>query len=249
MNCYGEFANIYDKLMGDVDYDMWSRYMECLIKRFSEIEVDTILELACGTGNITIRMAEKGYSVTGMDISEDMLCIAKGKLDGKRLDVRLIQSDMAEFEYGAVSAQCVICACDGFNYITDKGALESIFERVYNMLPKGGAFIFDISSSFKLKNIISESTFTHVDEDTAYIWENYYDEDANTVDMELTFFVKENSGLYRRFDELHVQRAYDNDEIIEMLQSAGFKHLNVLSEFAFEEDHGRSERVFFAAVK
>ncbi|KDR93888.1 Ubiquinone/menaquinone biosynthesis C-methylase UbiE [Peptoclostridium litorale DSM 5388] len=249
MDCYGEFANIYDELMGDVDYEMWSDYIEALINEFSGIDVENILELACGTGNITIPMAQKGYSVTGMDISEDMLCIAKGKLEGKRLEISLVQSDMKDFEYDAVRAQCVICACDGFNYITDENSLGSIFEKVYNMLPKGGTFIFDISSSHKLKNIISQSTFTHVDEDTAYIWENYYDEDLKTVDMELTFFVRENSGLYRRFDELHVQRVYENEEILKMLQSAGFKCSKALSEFSFEEDNGMSERVFFAAVK
>ncbi|MZQ76434.1 MAG: methyltransferase domain-containing protein [Peptoclostridium sp.] len=248
MQFYGEFAHYYDRLMEDVDYTAWAEHIDSLIKQSGGIDVKNILELGCGTGSVTKELVRLGYEVTGVDISEEMLCEAQKKLGDENLKSILLCSDMRNLDFQSLSPDCVVCACDGFNYITDEDDLLRLFCGIYDTLPEGGVLVFDLSSFYKLSNVLGDNTFTLAEDDIAYIWENYYEPDAETVEMEITFFAKTN-GLYKRFEEYHIQKAYRNETIKAMLSASGFRSIKALGDFGMEDASERSERVFFVCVK
>ncbi len=137
---YKGFAYIYDRLMEDVDYQLWVNYIEQIINNNTN-KVNKILELACGTGNITIPIAKKGYNITGVDISDDMLMIAKNKSVENNLNILFINQDMVNLQLKE-KFDCVLIMCDGINYIRDEDDLLQLFQRVYNILEDDGLFIF-----------------------------------------------------------------------------------------------------------
>lgn len=249
MDQYKNFAFIYDELMNEVDYESWVSYIEKIIEN-ENIKVKNILELACGTGNITIPLAKKGYDIAGIDISEEMLMIAREKSQKEGIDLVLLNQDIAYLDFDLYDLDCVLCACDGFNYILEENDLKSAFNKIYNLLKENGIFIFDISSYYKLSNILGQNVYGENRDDIAYLWENFFDEEDDIVQMDLAFFTKENeSEKFTRFEETHYQRAYKNEDIINMLNSSGFENIKLYKDFTFEKDNGKGERVFFVCIK
>jgi ubiquinone/menaquinone biosynthesis C-methylase UbiE len=244
---YKDFAFIYDNLMDNVDYDKWVDYIEEIIKK-EDVQVKNILELACGTGNLTIPFAKKEYDILGIDISEDMLSVAREKCIDEGIEVVFLNQDMTELDFEVYNLDCVLCACDGFNYILEDENIQSIFDNVYELLKQKGVFIFDISSYNKLSNILGNNTFGENREDITYIWENYFDYETNMVEMDLAFFTR-NKEYYQKFEETHYQRAYKNDEIVNMLKNTGFDYIKVYKDFTFLSPDEETERVFFVCKK
>lgn len=254
MSQYGNFAYIYDDLMDDVDYDLWVRHIEELIE-FNKVEVKNILELACGTGNITLPLAAKGYDIAGIDISEEMLDVAFNKSQEKNIPLVLLQQDIVELDFEIYDLDCVLCACDGFNYISSIEDLEKVFKKIYAQLKEGGIFLFDISSFNKISHILGNNFMGESREELSYMWTNYYDEESCLLEMDLDFFVKieveddEEDNLYEKYSEKHIQRAYKIDEILKLLSKAGFKQYRAFGDFTMEVPKKDSERIFFTAIK
>ncbi|WP_195940162.1 class I SAM-dependent methyltransferase [Romboutsia sp. 1001713B170131_170501_G6] len=248
MDQYKDFAFIYDELMNEVDYNGWVEYIEEIIEK-EGTKVQNILELACGTGNLTIPLTKKNYDIAGIDISEEMLGVAREKAEKEGVELVLLQQDIAELDFDITNLDCVLCACDGFNYITYDEDLENVFKKTYELLKENGLFIFDISSFYKLSSVLGNNMYGENREDVAYMWQNYFDDEENLVEMELAFFVKDEDGRFERFEEVHQQRAYTEEEILDMLQSVGFKDIKVYSDFTFETPKKDSERIFFVAKK
>lgn len=248
MDQYKDFAFIYDELMNEVDYNGWVEYIEKIIEK-EDTKVQNILELACGTGNLTIPLTKKNYDIAGIDISEEMLGVAREKAEKEGVELVLLQQDIAELDFDITNLDCVLCACDGFNYITYDEDLENVFKKTYELLKENGLFIFDISSFYKLSSVLGNNMYGENREDIAYMWQNYFDDEENLVEMELAFFVKDEDGRFERFEEVHQQRAYTEEEILDMLQSVGFKDIKVYSDFTFEEPKEDSERIFFVGKK
>lgn len=248
MEQYRDFAFIYDELMNDVDYDKWVDYVEEIIKK-EGAQVQNILELACGTGNMTIPLTKKGYDIAGIDISREMLEVALEKAEKEGVELVLLQQDIAELDFDVENLDCVLCACDGFNYITYDDDLENVFTKVHELLKPGGIFIFDISSYYKLSEILGNNIYGENREDVAYMWRNCFDPEENLVEMELAFFVKDEDGKFDRFEEIHQQRAYTEEEIIDILSDSGFEDIKVYSDFEFESSKEDSERLFFVCRK
>ena len=210
MTAYSEFAQIYDKLMhSDVNYEKYADYIENLFDMHN-VNPDLVCDLACGTGNITIPLAKRGYNMTGVDISYDMLNIAREK--STDLDILYLNQSIQSLDlYGSMGA--FLCMIDGFNYILTPKGLENAFKRIKNcFLDPDGILIFDISSRYKLQNVIGDNTFIHSDKNIFYSWRNRYIKSKNLSDMMLDFFVKDSNG-YRRFEERHLQRAWSEDEL------------------------------------
>lgn len=223
---YKEFAYIYDELMhGDVDYDAWLCYIEKLFELHG-VNPGSICELACGTGSMTSRLEERGYDVTGVDISRDMLRAAEKKLHRSRL----VASDMSRFREDRIY-DAFLCMIDGINYITVPKALVRTFKNVRAQLADGGVFIFDISSRYKLKNILGSETYIHSEYDVFYSWQNAYYQKYNLCDMLLNFFVRnKNDESYRRFEERHLQRGWSISQLKKMLEDSGFSEISVYDE-------------------
>lgn len=248
MDQYRDFAFVYDELMNEVDYESWINYIEEIIKN-ENVRVKNILELGCGTGNITIPLAKKGYDIAGIDISEEMLIVAREKSQKEGIELVLLNQDIVDLDFDLYDLDCVLCACDGFNYILNDDDIKSVFNKVYTLLKEKGIFIFDISSYYKLSSILGDNVYGENREDIAYLWQNYFDDEDNIVQMDLAFFIKENDDKFSRFEETHYQRAYKNDEILNMLNSCGFKNIKLYKDFTFENDNGKGERIFFVCTK
>lgn len=216
MESYTDFAYIYDKLIGQ-DYEKWADYIEEIFK-LNNKSPKLVLDLGCGTGSITNILAKRGYDMIGIDMSVDMLNVAREKAMEQELDVLYLCQDIREFElYGTVDA--IICTLDVLNYITEPQDLEHIFALVKNYLNPDGMFIFDINTEYKLKHILGNNTFVNDENGVFYTWENEFSEGVSN--QYLTFFAEDENGMYHRFDETHIQRAYKSSEIREMLVKNG----------------------------
>lgn len=247
MEQYKNFAFVYDELMDNVDYNMWVKYIEDIIKK-ENTTVQNILELACGTGNLTIPLAKKGYDIVGIDISQEMLSVAREKSANENIDIIFLDQNIVELDFDIYNLDCVLCGCDGFNYILEDDDLKILFKKIYDLLKNEGLFIFDISSYYKISQMLSNNVFGENREDTAYIWENYFDEEESLIEMNLAFFIKK-ENLFERFEEVHYQRAYKSDEILNILKFSGFENIKIYKDFTFSKDDGESERIFFVCKK
>ena len=245
MGAYESFASVYDLFMDEINYDEWVSYVEKLWNRF-DLKPDIVCELGCGTGDISLRLAEKGYETIGIDISADMLSEAKMKAEQNGTDVLFLLQDMREFElYGTVNS--ILCLCDSLNYITDDEDMQQVFNLVNNYLHPGGLFVFDLNTEYKFKEIYGENTFSETDEDAVYIWENYYDEEERINEYYLNFFMKNETGTYDRTQEEHFERAYSLDEIKRFIEKSGMKFEAAYDAFTFEPVKENSERIYVVA--
>ena len=243
---YQGFAGIYDALMKNVDYAKWADQIEALFRKYGK-RPKTVVDLACGTGGITNILASRGYAVTGVDRSWDMLRIAKEKAGKNGLRIPYVCQDMTGLELHR-PVDAMVCTCDGFNYILDRTDLKRTLQRITRYLNPGGILIFDISSYYKLSSILGNHTMADTDEDISLIWLNQFDKDTQILEMHLTFFIREGS-LYRRLEETHLQRAYREEEITALLEECGFCGTEVFSPFLLSPPGKRSQRIVFAAVR
>ena len=236
---YGGFAQIYDKFM-DMPYDAWADYFQAIWHLHGHAPT-MVLDLACGTGGLTAVLARRGYEMIGVDMSAEMLAIARQK-DNASL---YLQQDMREFElYGTVDA--IICACDSMNYLVDDGDLAQTLALCANYLNPGGLLIFDLNTEHYFSQILDDNTFAATSDDAAYVWENFYDAASKINEYAITCFVQE-SGTYRRFEELHMQRAYSAGDIEAALAASTLRLVAQYHELSFEQPHPESQRIFFVA--
>ncbi len=242
-NAYSGFAGVYDELIkADINYDGLCDMIEQLFHK-SGRKINLVADLACGTGLVTSRLAKRGYDMIGIDCSVEMLDLARKK-DEQSL---YLNQDITGFElYGTVDA--VLCMTDGYNYITETDSLLKSLRLVRQYLNPGGVFIFDISSRFKLCELLGNNTFVYDDESVYYTWENTYEEEEELSISEITFFLREGS-LYRRIDEEHIQRAWDQAFLQSMLEKCGFCKIKIFSDFGFSPVRFDSERIYFYCEK
>ena len=246
MDAYNKFASIYDQLMMDFNYEDWFNYIKEIFGKFDK-NPKNILEMACGTGNLSYYLAKERYNLTCFDLSSDMLSRAYEKLRRFK-NVKLMNQNMINFNINQ-SFDCIISICDSINYITEKEDLLKTFKNVWNHLENDGIFIFDINSYYKLKYVIGNNTFIEDQEDVFYTWQNYYDLNKDICEFYLTFFFSEDGESFERFDEEHKEKAYNTTEILALLKEAGFKDINYYSAFGFEEPTEKTERINFVAIK
>jgi ubiquinone/menaquinone biosynthesis C-methylase UbiE len=246
MESYSHLAEYYDMLMEDVDYHGWCCFIEEIFSAYG-YKPQRILDTACGTGNITIPMASKGYEMWGVDISEEMLAVAESKARRLKRNIRFLHQDMSELRLNR-SFEALLCMCDGVNYILEKEDLRLYFGAAYKALVPGGLFVFDISSHYKLSEILGNNTLFQEKDSFCYVWENSYYEEEHLLEMHLNFFIPW-EGLYKREQEHHVQRAYKEEQLKSLLKEAGFGNIRVFDDLKLETPKSKSERIFFAAQK
>ena len=204
MSSYESFARVYDLFMDNIPYEEWCAYLTGLLREYN-IEDGLVLELGCGTGNATRILSSAGYDMIAVDNSLDMLEIAMEKKAEDDQDILYLLQDMRDFElYGTVRA--VVSICDSMNYITEKEDLLEVFRLVNNYLDPGGIFLFDLNTPYKYREILGEQTIAEDREDASFIWDNYFDEEENINEYDLSLFIpEEHSGeiLYRKYEEVH----------------------------------------------
>ena len=244
---YTDFAYIYDRLMKpDVNYEHVADFIENIFTEFDK-DPKLIADLACGTGNVTVPLAKRGYEMIGVDISEQMLSVAREKAADENADILFLNQDISKLDlYGTCDA--FLCMIDGINYIIEPKKIEYLFKRIKTcFLNPGGIVIFDISTRHKLENVIGNNTFIHDEEDVFYSWENKFVKKFNLSKMYLNFFCKQNDGKYKRFYEEHLQRGHEVAELKSALKRAGFLKIETFDGFSFNQPTVDSERVVFVA--
>lgn len=238
MDAYSKFAEIYDDLMDDVPYGKIAEIVDRKIKKY-EIKNNIVLDLACGTGTLTKELSRRGYEMIGADISAEML----QKAQEKNPDTLFLNQPMEDFElYGTVGA--IVCSLDSINYLTDDESLYETLRLCNNYLEPDGLLIFDINTEYKFKNILGNNIFTFDSENIFYTWENNYIDEEKLCDFYLTFFVKDGEQ-YTRFDEVHTERAYSDEEIEKALTVNGFSVVEKLDDFTDTPATDKSERVMY----
>ena len=243
---YGGFAKIYDGLMTDAPYELWAAYIHgLLLEWFKSKNRDQVLvlDMACGTGSITLLLAEKGYDLIGVDYSEDMLAEANRKAFEAGRRVLFLKQDMRNLDlYGTVDA--AVCVCDGMNYILEEEELKKIFARVRLFLNPGGVFIFDMNTEYKFKEVLANNIFEDQSAEGSYVWENSYDAETKINEYFVTFTdFDENEP----FIEHHRQRAYPPADILNMLREAGFSMISTKNGYSHEAVRPESARIVYVA--
>ena len=246
MSSYTDFAYIYDTLMADAQYDERTEYILSLFGKYGK-KPTLLLDLACGTGEFALRLAQKGIEVIGVDMSEDMLSIAREKAFDSGTDILFLCQRAEELDlYGTVDG--AVCCMDSINHITNLKNLEEAIKKVALFLEKGCLFIFDVNTPYKHESVLGDNTFVFEEENIYCVWQNSYDRETAVTDISLDFFVEED-GLYERFCENFSERAYSIDMLTDLLEKSGFKVKIVLGDMSDNAPERVEERVFFVAEK
>jgi len=248
MSSYEHFASLYDELMKEAPYDQWIEFVTSKLDKYG-VTGRKLLDLACGTGELSVRFAEAGFQVTGVDLSENMLAVAQVKAMKAGVRIPFFEQNMASLE-GVGQFDVVGIFCDSLNYLKTEKEVQDTFSHVHRHLHPQGLFVFDVHSLYKITDVFLSQTFALDDEEISYIWNSFPGENPNSVEHELSFFVlDENSGKYNRYDELHYQRTYPIKQYSDWLAEAGFELLEVNADFESSEPKETSERIFFTARK
>ncbi len=247
---YSALARGYDNFMEEIPYARWTEWIRKSLVQ-NGIEDGLVCDLGCGSGIITTALADLGYDMIGIDSSFEMLSIAREKKEER--DILYLDQDIREFElYGTVRA--IIATCDVLNYMTDNKDLEKILALAHNYLDPDGIFIFDLHTGYYYSNICAGNTFTAVDEDGAYIWENSYDEASCINEYNLTLFEKSyvnpnDTELYERYEEYHEEKAYEIVYIKQMAEKAGFRIISVKDGYSDKDTDEKTCRAVFIIQK
>ncbi len=246
MEEYSGFASFYDLFMDDVPYEQWHAFLIRQLHRY-HIEEGLVLDLGCGTGRMTRLLQNSGYDLIGVDRSPQMLTAAR-QADPDNAGILYLCQDMCEFElYGTVRA--IVSVCDSLNYLLEPRQMQRVFSLAYNYLDYGGLFVFDLNTGYKYEHLLGDRTFAENREEGSYIWENMYDEQKRINEYAVTFYVREEDQQYRRFEEIHYQKAYSVDEISQWLSQAGFELRAVYDDYTEKPAHEHSSRICFVAQK
>lgn len=245
MDAYTSFARVYDTFMDNIPYEEWAVYLTGLLNEYG-VNDGLVLDLGCGTGNMTELLAKEGYEMIGVDNAEEMLEIAMEKREKSGHDILYLLQDMREFElYGTVRA--VVSVCDSVNYIDEEEDLTEVFRLVNNYLDPGGVFIFDFNTLYKYREILGDRTIAENRENCSFIWDNYYYEEERINEYELSIFIREKENLFRRYEETHFQRGYTLDEMIRMIKDSGLEFVTAYDAFTREAPKEDSERIYVIA--
>ncbi len=245
LEAYTSFASVYDTFMDNIPYEEWAEYLTDLLKEYL-VSDGLVLDLGCGTGNMTEQLAKAGYDMIGIDNAEEMLEIAMEKKAQSGHDILYLLQDMREFElYGTVKA--IVSICDSMNYITEEEDLVKVFRLANNYLDPKGVFIFDFNTVYKYSEILGNQTIAEDRDKCSFIWDNYYYEDEQINEYELSLFIREESGLYRKYQETHYQRAYDLETMKSLIKESGLEYITAYDAFTKNAPTDESERIYVIA--
>jgi len=243
---YQDFAEIYDGLMNDVDYESWAEYYTRLLSIYG-IRGGKICECACGTGGLTLPLQRRGFQMTGVDLSREMLWQAAQKARKNGMTIPFVQQDMRALNLHK-PVDAVLATCDGVNYLMTDEDMLSFFRAAKRAIKPGGALVFDVSTPHKLKDILCSGLMCEDRPEITYLWQNTWHERAQTVDLDLCFFVREADGKYRRMEEHQSQRAWDTETLKNGLWKAGFRGVCMYSEATLNPAKEQDQRWHIAAV-
>ncbi len=242
---YNFFSRFYDTLTENVEYFRRAGFF-CSLLSENGIDGGLLLDLACGTGSLSVEFAKKGFSVIGVDISEDMLSVAQKKAYEAKQDILFLKQDMRSLDlFGTIN--CAVCALDSLNHLESIEDVEQTFKRVSLFLEDGGLFVFDMNTLYKHREILKNNSFIYDCGDVFCVWQNTLTDDNATVEINLDFFAKNGDSSYSRFCESFREKAYETDAVTSALEKADFSVIGILNGLTHDAPDEKSERVVFVA--
>ena len=248
---YETLAAMYDALMDDVDYEAWADYIDRMLQKHGG-PGKRLLDLGCGTGCISIPLAQRGYQVTGVDISEEMLAAAREKSRALQLDIDWRKQDLISLQLfdeagNEMVFDAAIATFDVFNHLTDPEDLQMLFHTLNPLLADEGVLLFDVQTPYKLREYLGNHIFTLHRDDVEYMWENHFDEETQICTMNITFFLRQANGLYRRETMTQEERVYDLDLLRLWLKYSDFETAGVYEELSENDVKPEAHRAVFIA--
>ncbi len=236
---YEHFAEIYEKLNVSADYENRAEYVLSLFERFDK-KPTLLLDLCCGTGSFTKEFYKHNIDCIGVDISPDMLNIAKEKSPALFICQKAEELEL----YGTVDG--AVCMLDSINHITNKRQLKKAFKKVHLFLEPERLFIFDINTIYKHKEVLGNNAFNFDDEEFFAAWQNEKEKNGTRIFIDI---FKQNGEVYKRYSEEFFERSYSVKEIKDLLKETGFKTLGVFDDMSFSSPKQKSQRLYFVAKR
>ncbi len=240
---YNEFAYFYDEFNGEADYEALYAQVKARLDAHG-ISSGILADLGCGTGELTLMLAQAGYDMIGIDQSEEMLCVVRDKAEQLGLSggLLLLQQDLCALDlYGTIRG--AVSTFDTLNHIPD---LDKAIANAAFFMEKGGVFLFDMNTPYKHQAVLGENVFTFEEEDARCVWRNHYDPDARRVTITVDIDYQETG---EHFHEEFFEYTYTLEEIKAALEKNGFTLESVCDGESFGPLTEESERYFFCAVK
>lgn len=245
---YTGFAEVYDMLMNDVHYGAWADMYARMMTAYGIPRNAKVCECACGTGSLTLPLQQLGYEMMGIDLSQEMLWQAAQKARKAGFGIPFIRQDMRQLRLHR-PVDAVLATCDGVNYLLQDVDAAAFFQSAWEAIKPGGGLFFDVSTPYKLEHLLGSQFMGEDRRDVTYMWQNRYFPERQQVEMHLAIFVKEPDGRYRRIDEEQVQRAYQAEKLVALLQSIGFVAVRVFGTNALTHPAPEEHRWHIAARK
>ena len=231
MKQYASLASVYDRLNYGCDYEKIANFLASEIKENERVSSSLVLDLACGTGRLTFLLRDRGFDMTGIDLSEEMLSQAKALCHKEGVsDILWLCQDMRSFElYGTVDA-CV-CTLDSINYLTKLSDVKKCFSLVHNYLIPDGVFVFDVNTPKRFKGFYGCNDYIVEGDTTLLAWQNDYNEKSKLCKFYLSIFEEQADGSYQRYDEVQTEKCYTKKQIESALLECGFEILHVYGDY------------------
>ena len=245
MDAYGALAECYDRLTNDVDYDAVVDFYFSILNR-EGLRPKTVVDLACGTGSVTLRLAQRGLSVIGVDLSEDMLCVATSKLTEWENAPSFVCQDLTQLHLPK-GVDLAVCALDSLDYIIDPEDCKKAIQQIYKVLNPGGCFIFDVNTPEKLQAMDGQ-TFLDEDDDVYCVWRGEFDADTNICTYGMDIFQR-HGALWERSGEIHQEYAYSQEQLTSFLKDAGFTSVEIFGDRRLDAPAAGEQRIYFKARK
>lgn len=238
---FGPVAPHYDLLMSHVPYDMWVAYYQLLLAQL-DVNPRNLLDVCCGTGTVAEILTSEGYVVCGFDIASAMIDEARRKASESGVNIEYFVADAAELDLGRTFAGAY-SFFDSLNYITDPDRLETAIKRVAKHLEPGGSFVFDVNTAYAFEQRLFDQSEHSSRSQIHYDWVGDYDPESKVIQVDMSFKRGRDT-----FHEIHVQRAYSQEELTDYLRAAGFAQVHVFDSYSLDPPRKRSDRLHFAAV-
>ena len=235
--------------MSVVPYAQWVEYVQ-LLWSLHDFAPRHILDAACGTGNVSFELAQRGYQVLGVDLSPEMIAIARNKTvpDDLPGTVEFAVADLThlalkqDFDQDFDGATCLY---DSLNYILDPQELALAFAGIKKSIRPGGLWVFDMNSDWAFRANLFTQTQRDPRKPLHYQWHANFDRQARICRVDMQFEKRNEHGERETFVETHRERAYLMEEVRELLQQTGWNLRATYDAYTLNRPHARSERWYF----